>query len=265
MPDHYNQPQLPVPNPSTYEGNFAEPFFKTAFQEAFRQYNLGPQQFFQGPTVAGFAPQQLEAMRQTQAMAPAMQNIALGQAGVMRDFMGQPLDLQPASPEMQRAIASPYLRQLQEQTLPQIGSAATQAGAFGGSRADILKGQASAAASGQIADALARNAMAERQQRIGMAQTGFGMAPQLRQSMMAAPALLSSVGGQEQQMTQQLIDAARERHQFEQTGQQRALNTLLGQLGGMPQGLAMDKAVAPSGLQQGLGFLTGLAGLGIFG
>jgi hypothetical protein len=206
-------PALPIPDPTTFEGNFAEPFFKTAFQEAFRQYNQGGPQFFGGPTVAGFSPQQLESQRQLQGLAPNLQQqgqlqqaalanqlgqdvrqfnlpgqiSAPGQVSQVGAFGGLPGQIQAPgqvgqvggpqgisregirgiSPELQRAVTSPILRQLQDQTLPGIGSGATQAGAFGGSRQAILENQARTGATGAIADALARATLQQRSQDIG--------------------------------------------------------------------------------------------------
>ena len=395
------RPMLPIPDPTTYEGNFAEPFFKTGFQEAFRQYNQGGPQFFGGPTVAGFSPQQLESQRQLQGLAPNLQQQgqlqqaalanqlgqdvrqfqmpgqinAPGQIGQVGAFGGLPGQvsspgqvgqvgagsqvaregIQGISPELQRAVTNPILRQLQDQTLPGISSGATQAGAFGGSRQGILENQARTGATGAMADALARATLQQRQQDIGqrgqdiqqgqfgtnvglqqrgqdiqqgqfganlgvgqrqfdigtglqsrgqdlnqrsqdiqqgqfgsqflsgqrqndigsqlqqrgqnlgsLAQ-GQGAAAGVRQGLTAGPSILGGVGAQQQQMNQQLINAARERFSFGQTSQQRELNNLLQQLSGMPQGLTQDKAVPASGTDQFLSLLTGLGGLGMFG
>ena len=456
MQQPQQRPMLPIPDPTTYEGNFAEPFFKTGFQEAFRQYNQGGPQFFGGPTVAGFSPQQLESQRQLQGLAPNLQQqgqlqqaalanqlgqdvrqfnmpgqvnapgqvsqvgqlgglpgqvSAPGQVGQVGSFGSLPGQvtapgqvgqvgagsqvaregIQGISPELQRAVTNPILQQLQDQTLPGISSGATQAGAFGGSRQGILENQARTGATGAMADALARATLQQRQQDIGqrgqdiqqgqfgtnvglqqrgqdiqqgqfganlgvgqrqfdigtglqargqdlnqrgqdiqqgqfgtnvgvgqrqfdigtglqsrgqdlnqrsqdiqqgqfgsqflsgqrqqdigsqlqqrgqnlgsLAQ-GQGAAAGVRQGLTAGPSILGGVGAQQQQMNQQLINAARERFSFGQTSQQRELNNLLQQLGGMPQGLTQDKAVPASGTDQLLSLLTGLGGLGMFG
>ena len=456
MQQPQQRPMLPIPDPTTYEGNFAEPFFKTGFQEAFRQYNQGGPKFFGGPTVAGFSPQQLESQRQLQGLAPNLQQqgqlqqaalanqlgqdvrqfnmpgqinapgqvsqvgqlgglpgqiSAPGQVGQVGSFGSLPGQvtapgqvgqvgagsqvaregIQGISPELQRAVTNPILRQLQDQTLPGISSGAAQAGAFGGSRQGILENQARTGATGAMADALARATLQQRQQDIGqrgqdiqqgqfgtnvglqqrgqdiqqgqfganlgvgqrqfdigtglqargqdlnqrgqdiqqgqfgtnvgvgqrqfdigtglqsrgqdlnqrgqdiqqgqfgsqflsgqrqqdigsqlqqrgqnlgsLAQ-GQGAAAGVRQGLTAGPSILGGVGAQQQQMNQQLINAARERFSFGQTSQQRELNNLLQQLSGMPQGLTQDKAVPASGTDQFLSLLTGLGGLGMFG
>jgi hypothetical protein len=104
----------------------------------------------------------------------------------------------------------------------------------------------------------------QRGQNLGSLQAGQGAAAGVRQGMMAGPGVLGGVGDQQQQMNQQLINAARERFSFGQTSQQRELNTLLQQLSGMPQGLTQDKATPASGTDQFLGLLTGLGGMGLF-
>lgn len=178
------RPQLPTPDPTTFEGNFAEPFFKNAYQEAFRQFNQGGPQFFGGPTVAGFSPQQLESQRQLQGLAPGFQRQGSLQQGALANQLGQDVrqfqlpgqinapgqvgqvGVQGISPELQRAVTNPILQQLQDQTLPGISSGATQAGAFGGSRQGILENQARSGATGAMTDALARATLQQRGQDI---------------------------------------------------------------------------------------------------
>jgi hypothetical protein len=187
------QPQIPIPNPSDSGGSFAEPFFKNAYQEAFRQFNQGGPQFFGGPTVAGFSPQQLDSQRQFQGLAPGLQQQGQLQQAALANQLGQDVrqfnmpgqvnapgqvgqvgagqqvgreGVQGISPELQQAMTNPILRQLQDQTLPGISSGATQAGAFGGSRQGILENQARSGATGAMADALARATLQQRGQDI---------------------------------------------------------------------------------------------------
>ena len=91
------------------------------------------------------------------------------------------------SDEMARALSAPLTRQLEEQILPGISSAAVQQGAFGGDRADILRDRAKLSTSERIAEVLTRSslqaqsqfanqALAQEQLRLGGVQSGVGLA-----------------------------------------------------------------------------------------
>ena len=82
-------PALPMPNPAVSGDSFAEPFFKTGYQEAFRQYNQGGPKFFGGPTIAGFSPQQLASQRQLQGLAPNLQQQGQLQQAALANQLGQ--------------------------------------------------------------------------------------------------------------------------------------------------------------------------------
>lgn len=267
MPSHYNQPQLPIPNPQTFAGNFAEPFFKTAFQEAFRQFNVGPQRFFPGATVAGFAPQQIAAQQAIQGAVPQLQQLGQMQlGGLQRQFdigTGQ-AGLAPISQELQSAITNPILRNLEAQQAGAESGAIGQ-GAFGGSRQQLVSGQIAANAAQQAQDALARATLQQRQQELGALQSAQGLAPGVRAGLLSPAQALGGVGAQQQQMQQRLIDAARQRFEFEEREPEQRLGKLFHFLGGMPGGLTQDKPIPPSGVDQFLGLLTGLGGLGLFG
>jgi len=183
------QGQLPIPDPAISPGgSFAEPFFKTAYQEAFNQYNQGGPQYYGGPQVAGFSPQQLEAQRQAQSSNQQLNLLGQFQTGATARQLGQdireigipgqvraPTQVQQISPQginpqLAQAVSRPLTQQLNENILPGISSGATQAGAFGGSRQGILENQARSRTAGAVTDALAR--ATQQQQQIGLNQRG---------------------------------------------------------------------------------------------
>lgn len=178
---------LPIPDPALSEGgSFAEPFFKTAYQEAFNQYNQGGPQYYGGAQVAGFSPQQLEAQRQAQGTNQQLNLLGQFQTGATARQLGQdirevgipdqvraPTQVQQISPQaidpqLAQAVSRPLMQQLNENILPGISSGATQAGAFGGSRQGILENQARSRTAGSVTDALAR--ATQQQQQIGLNQ-----------------------------------------------------------------------------------------------
>jgi len=196
------------------------------------------------------------------------QGVAPGTEGAISGLTNtgavQAPSLQSSNAELTSALTNPITRQFQEQILPGISSAASSQGAFGGSRQDILEGQASADASGRIADVLTRasvglqgqqaqqgfQAESLRQQGIG---AGSGLSLQLQQQLaqqgqnseqlrqqsigsglqlapgVANQALLpsqiqSGIGGDMEAREQQQIDADRERFEFGQFAETDAAN-----------------------------------------
>ena len=186
-PTNVSTGNLPIPDPVIAEGgSFAEPFFKTAYQEAFNQYNQGGPQYYGGAQVAGFSPQQLEAQRQAQSTNQQLNLLGQFQTGATARQLGQdireigipgqvraPTQVQQISPQaidprLAQAVSRPLMQQLNENILPGISSGATQAGAFGGSRQGILENQARSRTAGSVTDALAR--ATQQQQQIGLNQ-----------------------------------------------------------------------------------------------
>jgi hypothetical protein len=254
------QPQMPIPNPSDSGNSFAEPFFKNAYQEAFRQFNQGGPQFFGGPTVAGFSPQQLDSQRQLQGqVAPQLQQLGQMQlGGLQRQFdIGQGnAPMNPISSELQASITNPIMRDLQAQHSA-IGSGAVQSGAFGGSRQQLLNDQASLGAGQRLQDSLATATLNKQGQEANILQNAQGQANDVRQGLVAAPSLLGGVGGQQQNLNQQLIDASRQRFDFGQNSQQQQLAKLFGFLGGRPDfGNPNAGSTPASGLSSGLADAT---------
>jgi len=188
-PTNVSTSQLPIPDPEIAKGgSFAEPFFKTAYQEAFNQYNQGGPRYYGGAQVAGFSPQQLEAQRQAQNTNQQLNLLGQFQTGATARQLGQdirevgipgqvraPTQVQQISPmginpQLAQAVSRPLMQQLNENVLPGISSGATQAGAFGGSRQGILENQARSRTAGAVTDALAR--ATQQQQQIGLNQRG---------------------------------------------------------------------------------------------
>jgi len=253
-------PSIPIPDPADSGNSFAEPFFKNAYQEAFRQFNQGGPQFFGGPTVAGFSPQQLDSQRQLQGqITPQLQQLGQMQlGGLQRQFdIGQGnAPLNPISSQLQASITNPILRDLEAQQ-SNIGSGATLSGAFGGSRQQLLNDQASLGAGERLQDSLARATLDKQAQEANILQNAQGQAGGVRQGLVAGPSLLGGVGQQQQGLNQQLIDASRQRFDFGQNSQQQQLAKLFGFLGGRPDFANPNAGSTPaSGLSRGLADAT---------
>lgn len=181
-------------------------------------FEAGPQQFFPGETVAGqtqptLAGQQLAL----DAIAP---QAGLGMAGARAVQAA----LDPTS-EQSQAVINPMIANLQSQILPSIGSRAIQQGAFGGDRQRVQEQAAAEATAGAATQALLRNQLA------GMSALGSA-----QQGLLAPATTASQVGAQQQQYNQALINAARERFQFEQQAPETALDRLGSRIAGINLG-----------------------------
>jgi len=209
-------------------------------------FEAGPQQFFPGETVAGqtqptLAGQQLAL----DAIAP---QAGLGMAGARAVQAA----LDPTS-EQSQAVISPMIANLQSQILPSIGSRAIQQGAFGGDRQRVQEQAAAEATAGAATQALLRNQLQ------GMSALGAA-----QQGLLAPATTASRVGAQQQAYNQALVDAARERFQFEQQAPETALDRLGSRISGIQLGQIGTTTSTPASgnsLAQAAG--AGLLGYGL--
>lgn len=209
-------------------------------------FEAGPQQFFPGETVAAQAQPTIAAQQLAlDAVAP---QAALGMAGARAVEAA----LDPMSAQSQ-AVMAPAIANLQSQILPSIGSQAIQQGAFGGDRQRVQEQAAAEATAGAATEALLRNQLA------GMSALGSA-----QQGLLAPATTASQVGAQQEAYNQALINAARERFQFEQQAPETALDRLGSRLTGISLG-QIGTTTAPSAggspLGQALG--AGLLGYGL--
>ena len=167
---------------------------------------------------------------------------------------------------------NPYTSQVIDQSMADLerqrqtqinatGMAATQAGAFGGSRHGVAEAQTNlgfGAQGAQMASGLRQQgfntaldaAQAQRQMQSQLAGQGFGFGQALTQQQFQQ-------GEQQRMLNQQLIDAARGQYGGFTGNPQNALATLMAALGGMPNQSTTTQTQNP-GL---FGYLGAFAGL----
>lgn len=215
---------------------FAQPFIQETLQRGAEQLLRRPQQFFPGQTVAGFTPTELQA-QQVAIGAAGAQAPLVGAAGEAQRFLLSPQQLLQATTARQAQLAAqPVVQAFQEQVLPSIRGQAIAAGGLGGTRQGVAEGLAA----GRTAEALARQSAGifgrGLETTLGALGTGLSLAPQTA-ALQALPAqTLAGVGGQQRAMEQALINAARERFQFQQQAPRAAIQEFAGLLGGLPLG-----------------------------
>ena len=155
-----------------------EALYANANNAALQQYNQGPQSYYPGQTVAG----QNSALTAGENMmlasgginqqlanagGTAAMELAAGGAGPVGGFQ-LPDQVGFGLPEeYQNAIMNPIMRDLEERTMPALHTQATQQGAFGGSRMQQQKADASAQATERATEALIRGNLDARGQSIG--------------------------------------------------------------------------------------------------
>ena len=181
-------------------------------------FQAGPQQYFPNQTVAGQSGNTLAGQQLAlDAIAP---QAGLGMAGAR----AVQASLDPMSAQSQ-AVMAPAIAKLQSEILPGIGSRAIQQGAFGGDRQRIQEQAAAEATAGAATEALLRNQLA------GMSSLGAA-----QQGLLAPATTASRVGAQQEAYNQALINAARERFQFEQQAPETALDRYGSRISGIQLG-----------------------------
>jgi hypothetical protein len=253
-----------------------------------QQYGQGPQQYFPGNTVAGLDPsytagqnQQLGTINQQTGLANNMvsgvQNQLAGGDQVggfqFQDQIGFGID-----PSLQDAVTNPIMRNLQERMLPGLDLQATSQGAFGGSRAQQMKGQAVSDATGQMSDSIARANLQARQQSIGQragdigAQTnsrgqdiqqnqysnastqwGLNAIPGAMNALQVPGQNVQNIGAQRNAYEQQLIDADKNRFDFNQQANLDNVSRLGQRMQMTPSGNVQTAQGAPANWATALG------------
>lgn len=248
--------------------NAQKPFGPELFQEAQGAYKQGKQTgAYTGPTLAQESPLITQAQNQAVQTAGTLGNVTQGNqlqqrlgenvlSGDYRAPLNQSYTAASDPNLMQGAIKSalvPLQRDFTENFLPQVGSAAVNAGAFGGSKQDELElrglrdyneGAQNIAATFAYQDQARRQELEQQDlaQRRGLApqiygleQSGAAQVPQL-QSQNASNALLPSqiignIGEQQTNRNQTVLDDAQKRFYAPQEYGQALLNNYINQFG----------------------------------
>jgi hypothetical protein len=223
------------------------------------QGGMGPD-YYGGPTVAGFSPEQQLAQRSTMGYAtgprPAAQQAAAEKA--MIGGLGGQVDYNQFQP-MADVYGQQYLSEIQK-NMPAVRQSMVEYQPGGGSRGDIVQGQIAGAAGKNLAQNLAGlygGAYSAAQERV----------PQFAQqypTIMGAPLGMSQamgdVGEQRRAMSQAGIDADVARYNYQQMAPYQALANYMGTVSGDYGGSSRMTQPGPSGLSQ-LGQIAGIASM----
>ena len=224
---------------------------------------------YTGPMVAGFSPDQLAAFEATRGLVGETQ--AFSPVGQLQELAQAPLDISGFMSPYQEAVIDPALRGIQERqgiAQQQAQEAALKSGAFGGSRGTILESEAQRPYIQAAADTEAALRQSGYQQALQAAQQqqGFqaGLLGDLYGQQLQGLGFLSGIGGQQQALQQQALDASR--GEFERAlaypGQQ--LGYLTGAISGVPM-MPTQYQKKKTGLGDIFGGLSSLLGAGLYG
>ena len=201
---------------------FAEPFLQYGMSEAYRQYMQGPQEYYPGETVVGFAPQTEQALRMREQQALAGTPVGTAAQQYATDVLGG--TFLGGSPGLSEAI-NRALDPVQARTT----SALAQRGRLGsGAAADVM----TRALGDVAADIAYRDYGAERARQ----QDALRLAPALQQASYYDIGQLGAVGGAREQLAQQQLASDIARFQVEQQAPMQALGQYQAAVSGFPMG-----------------------------
>lgn len=197
---------------------------------------LGAQQFFGGDTLAEQNPFSVMGLQMQKDAAAAAGGISDTAGARFQDAMAYDPTQDPRTEQYLDAMTAPLEREFAESTMPGISTAAVKSGAFGGDRADVLAGQASRDLAGQMGEVRSKGMMdlidSNRRQQLGM----LGQVPSLQSAALQGSQIMRDVGAGYEGRSQEEIDSARERFEFEQDAPRQSLRDASSMLSGIDFG-----------------------------
>ena len=218
-----------------------EPYLEKGFKQAERIYDMNQGMgtpYFGGPTVAGFDPAQEAAQGGVLGYAtgprPGVMQAGTEQA-LMRGLQGgQGVNYGAGSPfSAMMAKAEEQVRnKLTGETLPGIREAMVYAQPGGGSRGNQLQDKAVAAASKEFAGQIADQWGSAWNTAQAQVPDYMRMSGQVQQTPLGMYGAMADVGAERRAMTQEGINRAMAKHDWEQAAPQRALQNYLASVTG---------------------------------
>jgi hypothetical protein len=235
-------------------------------------YNTGGPQYFGGQTYAGVTPGETLGRQQVldYAGGAGQDYINAAQAGdkfwMNPENIFNPQNI-PGFAAAQQGLTRDITRNLTENELPQLRGGSLAQGALGGSRQEIGEGLATARTNEGIGNALAGMDMQAYAQGLNMANSAANRAPSMFNLGLAPGQIQQDIGGLERADTQQGIDAAISKFNFEQLAPYFNLQMLQeltgrgGQYGGTVNSSESGTAKTSTSGGSGQGITQGLGGL----
>lgn len=239
-----------------------------------QQPQLYPGQMFVSPseqTLAALQQQEALARQQSPFIQEAGQSYmsALGQLGQIG--AGSFLGGSPYREQMIQAATRPLMQQFEQSTLPAIQSAFSRAGRYGSGAQTRAIGQAQEATTRAIGDISGQLAAADfarerqlQQQALGQQVAASQLAPQFFGAQFLPSQQLAQVGAAQEAISQQPLQEAINRFQFQQQLPYQQLQTFLSGVYGTPMAASQFQPIPQAQRNVGAGALGGAAlGAGI--
>jgi hypothetical protein len=241
-----------------------QPYLRQGYSQALTNLR-NPPEFYPGNSFAPFDPLQQQAQQMQLGAVPGLQdyvNMAQqsSQFGLSPDILSP--ESNPYLAAQGEAAIRPLYEQLTEQILPAIRGGAVNAGQYGGSRQGIAEGLAARGTQQAAGDALANLYSGAYGQGLQHMARSQALAPGLASLSLAPSAAVGDVGAQRQAMSQNAINDALARWNFQQNLPQQQLTNYMQTLAGFPLGSAGSMSGTTTGSQPyysspGLGALGG--------
>lgn len=248
-----------------------------------RQYAATVPQRYQGPTTAGFTPEQAQGQEMALGAVPSINAVGTNAANANNFWTGTNVWDPATNANLKGAVDAatrPITENLLERALPAIRSGSVSTGNFGGSRQGIAEGQAIRGAEQATGDTAAKLVQDLYSTNVNAQQRAVAMAPTVQGAQTTGATVTSGVGDVRQAMDQARINAAQNAFNFDQyapfmnskeilsimqglpggstvsTGNTPQTNPALSALGGAAGGAALGSAIMP-GIGTGVGALGG--------
>jgi hypothetical protein len=221
--------------------------FETVFP-TIKEYAATVPQRYQGSTVAGFTPEQIQGQEMALGAVGGINQLGAN-AAKANDFYTNGAIWDPASnPNLKGAIDAsvrPVYDNLTERALPAIRGEGVTTGNFGSSRQGIAEGLASREAGRTAGDISSKIAQNEYETDLSAQQRAIGMTPQVQAMQTAGARTQSGVGDIRQAMEQARINAAMQAFNFDQNAPFMNAKDILAILQGIPGAKTVSEANVP--------------------
>jgi hypothetical protein len=239
------------PNPKqethTEMGPEQRALFETVFP-TIQKYAAAVPQRYQGPTVAGFTPEQTAGQEAALGTVPGVNKLADDAATSNAFYTSGNIWDPKSNPNLQGAIDAavrPVYTNLTERALPAIRSGSIGSGNFGGSRQGIAEAQAIRDAGTTAGDISSKIAQAQYDTNLGAQQRAIGMTPMLQEAQTTGARVTSGVGDIRQAMDQARINAGVNAFNFDQYAPFMNAKDILAIMQGIPGGRTIAEGNQP--------------------
>ena len=265
-----------------------KPYLQAGFKEAGRLYGQGVPEYYPGATLAGFDPSQTAAQQamlgyamgpRPAALQAGAENVTLGQmAGAtpfgdtqMSDLLAGNVRTGEGTPY--NAMANVYGQQYADQiaaNMPAVRQQMVEYQPGGSSRGDIAQANIVNAASKNLAQNLAglyggayEQAQAQRfpaaQMRLDQQRAGQAAYPSIMSAPLQMYGAVGDVGAQRRAMTQEAINQAQQKYQYEQAAPMSALQQYMANISGEYGGQVTQQPSALQGMGQIASIISALS------